>query len=149
MDTSVLLFSVNDTLYAIDTENIVMLTNKYKVENQPKGNSTEHMAYLRGQIVPILDINKYLFGNNNVISKNPTLVVCDYDSKLFAFELYGIEKLIHIQDNDRIEPSLIMKSNRHLIDYFVHKDERIIGILDVKNMKEETYYDENIGHLQD
>lgn len=149
MDTSVLLFSVNGTLYAINTENIIMLTNQYTVEKQPKGNSTEYMTYLRGQVIPILDISKYLFDSNNVISKNLTLVVCDYDSKLFAFELNGVEKLIHIQDTDKIEPSLIMKSNRHLIDYFVHVDERIIGILDIKNMKEETYYDENIGHIQD
>ena len=149
MDTSVLLFSVNGTLYAINTENIVTLTNQYKVEKQPKGNSTEYMAYLRGQVIPILDISKYLFDSNNVISKNSTLVVCDYDSKLFAFELNGVEKLIHIQDTDKIEPCAIMKSKRHLIDYFVHKDERLIGILDIKNMKEETYYDENIGHIQD
>lgn len=149
MITSVLLFSINDTLYAINSENIVTLTQQYKIENQPKGNSTEQMTYIRGQVVPIIDIKKYLFGINNIITKNSVLVVCDYDSKLFAFELNDIGKLIHIEDSDKIQPSLIMESNRHLVDYFVHKDERLIGILDIKNIKEETYYDENIRHLQD
>lgn len=140
MNKNILIFEVNNSLFAIDAINIELLTTNYKLENIPNKNNI-HITYVNGKVIPVIDMYKYLFGINIEKNNNNKLVICNYQNKSFAFEVNNIQKLLFVTNNTKCGNTSLMVSGKHIIEEYIYDDGNLIGILDLDTINEEMQND--------
>lgn len=137
MDSNILIFKVNNSLFAIDAIDIELLTTNYRLENIPNKNNI-HITYVKGKVIPVIDIHQYLFSINIERSNKNTLVICNYQNKSFAFEVNNIQKLLHVTSNTKCGNAFLTAGNEHIVEKYIYDNGDLIGLLNIDNIKGEA-----------
>ncbi len=123
-------FYLNEKIYAIATKEVTEVTQTLQVASLP--NAPEWIfgiANLRGEIITVIDLQKILHEENDVVSKKAKFVILrskDSDSQM-AFSVERIGEIVTLP-NEKIE-AVEEKSSPHIFGKAVHK----LGVLHLIN----------------
>lgn len=137
MSTQLVLFKVNNEVFAISINNVNIIekiSDIYKVPDTPT--YIEGLINLRGKVHTVLNLRKKLGYQPTEFDENTRVIILNHTSMVGllvdeVFEIYGIE------DSDiKPSPELISGLSGKYFSGIVERDGKIVLIIDLDNLLE-------------
>ncbi len=125
----IIIFTLNDKYYAIDTEEIEEITNTTsltKVSNAEEW--IEGLINLRGNVITLVNMSKLLLQNEDSCYNN-IIIVNTNDEKIGIL----VKEVIEVVDIEEDEMEIFNREDRGIIGIY-RIDNRIINIVDVDSL---------------
>ncbi len=125
----IIVFTLNDKYYAIDTENIDEITKTISLTNVPNSEDwTEGLINLRGNVVTLVNMNKLLSQEEDSCYNN--IIIINIDEEKIGILVKDVMEVVNIEE-EKIES---FSSEGKGIMGIYRIDSRVINILDVHSL---------------
>lgn len=129
----VIVFSLNDKLFAIPTNKIIEITksmDSIKVPNAPE--FIEGLINLRGNVVTLLNLGKILSIDDNICYNN--IIILNYEEDMLGLLVDEVEQVMEIDEQDI---QVLKKEENQNIVGIVEINGKIVDILDIEKLIEQ------------
>lgn len=104
-----------------------------KTPNVPRG--VEGLISLRGNIIPVLQLDRFLALEEKPIGTNETMMVAEFNKRMLGFLVNGVDKIIRVDWNQVRAPETVLSNNQGLITAITElPDGRLVSIMDVEQI---------------
>lgn len=145
-----ILFSNIDQSFAIDVSKVERI-----IEFQSPKKIPESLQYLlgvikyEGSILPVIDLNMRLYGEETQNTKNTKIVVVSWKDRLMGVLVENIIGINNFQEEYYEESNIDVNVSKEYIDGFIKLDEDIIIVLDIDGILNEEKEQELIEELEE
>ena len=127
-DVEIFAFEIDGKLVGIEIDKIDVVTRSYIMSDVPnKSDIIEHIISYRDDIITLLNLNKYLYNNDD--SDSDLVVICNiHDNNKLAFRICDSGRIIKIKRKHLHEIDAMIKDNCYIVKWYAglikdyHKD---------------------------
>lgn len=130
----ILTFKVKGVYCGIKTNTIITIARQLDITDSV-GNVPDYIKgsiVYSGDVITLIDLSKYLGIRGTENSGNEEIMILcaagDYKVALLTSE---ISKIFPITNNEILECSSIISDRTYILDGYIHKDEKLIAILNI------------------
>jgi len=129
----IVVFSLNDGICGVDTSQVKEIVKYEEVTKMPKmPKFIEGVINLRGNVVPIVNLNKRFRLGDTEITKKTKVIITHIDGKFIGFLVNDVYEIISLSSEDIEEtPDLIRKVYNDYLKCVGKKGDKLISILDL------------------
>jgi len=115
-----------------------------RTPNMPRG--VEGITSLRGSIIPVINIGRFLDGNLNNPSK---LIITEFNGHTLSFLVQDVDRIIRVSWEKVKAPQTMLANSSSMITAITElPDGKLVSILDVEQILHEAIGDEPTPELQ-
>lgn len=104
-----------------------------KTPNVPDG--VEGLISLRGSIIPVLRLDKFLALEEKPVSSDETMMVAEFSNRMLGFLVNSVDKIIRVDWNQVRAPETVLSHNQGLITAITElPDGRLVSVMDVEQI---------------
>jgi len=117
-----------------------------KTPNMPAG--VDGIVSLRGHIIPVLTLAKFLGLNGNVPSAQNTMMVAEYSRHILGFLVHDVDRIIRV-DWDKVRPADgMLAGNKDMITAITElPDGKLVSLLDVEQILVSAFGEDVVGNI--
>lgn len=117
-----------------------------KTPNMPNG--VEGIVSLRGHILPVLALGKFLGMSSQELSAQSTMMVTEYSRHVLGFMVHGVDRIIRV-DWDKVRPADgMLSNNRDMITAITElPNGKLVSILDVEQILASAFGEVVVGNV--
>lgn len=129
----VIVFSLNEKLFAIPTNKVSEITKSMpliKVPNAPDW--VEGLINLRGNVVTIINLSKILFIEDKLCYNS--IIILNYEDDLLGLLVDEVEQVLNIKEE---QIQILKKEDNQNIMGIVDINDKIIDVIDIEKLVEQ------------
>lgn len=127
----VLVFTINDNYYGLDTKYVDEIILRQGLTQAPSTSEcVAGLTYVMESCYTCIDLCNVLFKQRSKWSKTQKFLLTSYDNKLISYIVDEVVGVFSISTND-IKSSNVLGVDISLLDGFIFKDNTIITLLDL------------------
>lgn len=132
-DMQIVVFCLNDGICGVDTSQVREIVKHEDITKMPKTPKfVEGVINLRGNVVPIVNLNKRFKLGDTEITKKTKVIITQIEGRLIGFMVNDVYEIIRLSSKDIEEtPELIRKVYNDYLKYVGKKGQKLISILDL------------------
>lgn len=117
-----------------------------KTPNMPYG--VDGIVSLRGHIIPVLTLSRFLGLDENVPGGQHTMMVAEYSRHILGFLVHDVDRIIRV-DWDKVRPAEGMLSgNKDMITAITElPDGKLVSLLDVEQILASAFGEDVVGNI--
>lgn len=118
-----------------------------KTPNMPAG--VDGIVSLRGHIIPVLTLAKFLGPNGNVPKDQNTMMVAEYSRHMFGFLVHKVDSIIRV-DWDKVRPvEGMLAGDKDMVTAITElPDGKLVSLLDVEQILASTFGEDVVGNIE-
>lgn len=135
-DGEYLTFDINGVIFGISTKYIESVSNISEIKQVSNGNgSIEGTTIIRGHIIKVVNLGKFLFNQRIDMNSHKNSVVCKSSNRTMAFVISNIHSIIKCDSNKIISVGTLVQDRSHMISGVITDEkEDLVQLLDVEQM---------------
>lgn len=104
-----------------------------KTPNVPEG--VEGLISLRGSIIPVLRLDRFLALDGQPVSADQTMMVAEFNKRMLGFLVNSVDKIIRVDWTQVRAPETVLSHNQGLITAITElPDGRLVSVMDVEQI---------------
>ena len=117
-----------------------------KTPNMPAG--VDGIVSLRGHIIPVLTLAKFLGLDGNAPSEQNTMMVAEYSRHILGFLVHDVDRIIRV-DWDKVRPAdAMLAGNKDMITAITElPDGKLVSLLDVEQILASAFGEDVVGNV--
>lgn len=117
-----------------------------KTPNMPAG--VDGIVSLRGHIIPVLTLAKFLGLDGNAPSEQNTMMVAEYSRHILGFLVHDVDRIIRV-DWDKVRPAdAMLAGNKDMITAITElPDGKLVSLLDVEQILATAFGEDVVGNV--
>ena len=117
-----------------------------KTPNMPAG--VDGIVSLRGHIIPVLTLAKFLGLDGDVPSEQNTMMVAEYSRHILGFLVHDVDRIIRV-DWDKVRPADgMLAGNKDMITAITElPDGKLVSLLDVEQILSSAFGEDVVGNV--
>ena len=138
----VIVFSLNNKLFALPTNNVSEITKSMtsiKVPNAPYW--VEGLINLRGNVVTLLNLSKILLIDDGLCYNS--IIILNYEDDLLGLLVDNVEQVLDIKEE---QIQILKKEDKQNIVGIIDIDNNIIDLLDIEKLIEQIENIESVDN---
>ena len=118
-----------------------------KTPNMPAG--VDGIVSLRGHIIPVLTLAKFMGLNGDVPSAQNTMMVAEYSRHILGFLVHDVDRIIRV-DWDKVRPADgMLAGNKDMITAITElPDGKLVSLLDVEQILASAFGEDVVGNVE-
>ena len=118
-----------------------------KTPNMPAG--VDGIVSLRGHIIPVLTLAKFMGLNGDVPSAQNTMMVAEYSRHILGFLVHDVDRIIRV-DWDKVRPADgMLAGNKDMITSITElPDGKLVSLLDVEQILASAFGEDVVGNVE-
>lgn len=118
-----------------------------KTPNMPAG--VDGIVSLRGHIIPVLTLAKFLGADESLIGPQETMMVAEYSRHILGFLVRDVDRIIRV-DWDKVHPADGMLSGYHDLITAITElpDGKLVSLLDVEQVLANAFGEDVVGNVE-
>lgn len=119
-----------------------------KTPNMPAG--VEGLISLRGNVIPVLSLARAMELNDSPGGLGGSMMVTEYSKRILGFLVHGVDRIIRVDwDKVRAPESVVTGGSHRFITAITELPSgKLVSILDVEQILENTFGETMVGDLQ-
>jgi len=117
-----------------------------KTPNMPAG--VDGIVSLRGHIIPVLTLSKFLGLDGEAQGENGTMMVAEYSRHILGFLVHDVDRIIRV-DWDKVRPAEgLFSGNKDMITAITElPDGKLVSLLDVEQILSSAFGEDVVGAI--
>jgi len=119
-----------------------------KTPNMPAG--VDGIVSLRGHIIPVLTLSKFMGLEGEAGSVNGTMMVAEYSRHILGFLVHDVDRIIRV-DWDKVRPAegMFAGNNKDMITAITElPDGKLVSLLDVEQILSSAFGEDVVGVIE-
>ena len=147
----ILLFSLGtQEMFGINVfkvKEVCRATSITKTPNMPAG--VDGIISLRGHIIPVLALSRFLGLNGNVQKEQRTMMVLEYSRHILGFLVHKVDRIIRV-DWDKVRPAegMLSGDNNMVTAITELPDGKLVSLLDVEQILASAFWEDVVEHIE-
>jgi two-component system chemotaxis response regulator CheV len=119
-----------------------------KTPNMPAG--VDGIVSLRGHIIPVLTLAKFLGLDGDVPNEQNTMMVAEYSRHILGFLVHDVDRIIRV-DWDKVRPADgMLAGNKDMITAITElPDGKLVSLLDVEQILVSAFGEDVVGNIDE
>ena len=133
----ILLFNLGTTeIFGINVFKVREVTRTPQITKTPNvPDGVEGLISLRGSIIPVLRLDRFLALEEQPVSADETMMVAEFSGRMLGFLVNSVDKIIRVDWNQVRAPDSVLSHNQGLITAITElPDGRLVSVMDVEQI---------------
>ena len=148
----ILLFSLGtQETFGINVFKVKQMCRATSIAKTPNMRSgVDGIVSLRGHIIPVLTLSRFLGLNGDVPKEQHTMMVAEYSRRILGFLVHKVDRIIRV-DWDKVHPAKGMLSgdNNMVTAITELPDGKLVSLLDMEQILTSAFGEDVVGNIEE